>query len=430
MNLMNKWFSRPLTTGRSRTNSPVSPLERLEPRLALAGDVARPLLEPAAVLYLDSTMFGPEPVVMTKSQVVGHDENSFVISHVPTGSVVEKLDAEMNTWVDVSTKPTSSNPRELLRLLQRRLIKHGEKIRWVTESNHGGELTEAFRLISWDDGSKPVQREESSPSDVSDLVARAGDVGGELVIEWSDLNDDVSSYSVLVSSEEGSQIHKTTSASLTLQNMPAGIEYEVEVWATNENGSSSTAGTFFTPDTYNILLTPESLNLINHQKLYPGGNLYWEHWSNGIDLPHSTISMGGLVNAKNNHMSLLEARNALNDYLIHAKGKPTYYFSPSLQFSESGSLYLAHYNSQKINNVLNYFQNNNKTKNSTFTKVGGTHFTISYKKDSKIGTDQIIKSKAHAFVNVNNNVLHNQKMHLTITARSNKAWVYNVPLIA
>ena len=72
----------------------MSPLERLEPRLALAGDVARPLLERLQSYTWTQRCLGPEPVVMTKSQVVGHEENSFVISHVPTGSVVEKLDAE------------------------------------------------------------------------------------------------------------------------------------------------------------------------------------------------------------------------------------------------------------------------------------------------------------------------------------------------
>jgi hypothetical protein len=75
---------------RSSLGSPVTSLEKLEPRLAMAGDVARPLLEPASSLYMDASMFGPQPVVMTKSQVVGHDVKSFVISRVPAGSVVEK----------------------------------------------------------------------------------------------------------------------------------------------------------------------------------------------------------------------------------------------------------------------------------------------------------------------------------------------------
>lgn len=84
------------------------PLERLEPRLALAVDtISRPLLEQASTLVMDSSM-GPNPVVMSKSQVVGTDVKSFVISHVPDGSVVEKWDAVKQQWVDVSdTLPKS-----------------------------------------------------------------------------------------------------------------------------------------------------------------------------------------------------------------------------------------------------------------------------------------------------------------------------------
>lgn len=72
---------------RSPLGSPVTLLEKLEPRLALAGDVSRPLLEAATRLYMDPSMHGPHPVVMGKSQVVGHDVKSFVISKVPAGSV-------------------------------------------------------------------------------------------------------------------------------------------------------------------------------------------------------------------------------------------------------------------------------------------------------------------------------------------------------
>jgi hypothetical protein len=67
----------------------------------------RPLLEQASTLVMDSSM-GPNPVVMSKSQVVGTDVKSFVISHVPDGSVVEKWDAAKQQWVDVSdTLPKS-----------------------------------------------------------------------------------------------------------------------------------------------------------------------------------------------------------------------------------------------------------------------------------------------------------------------------------
>ena len=52
---------------RSLAGSPVTSLEKLEPRLALAGDVSRPLLEATTRLYMDPSMHGPQPVVMGKS---------------------------------------------------------------------------------------------------------------------------------------------------------------------------------------------------------------------------------------------------------------------------------------------------------------------------------------------------------------------------
>ena len=64
---------------RSSVGSPVTSLEKLETRLALAGDVFRPLLEAATRLYMDPSMHGPQPVMMSKSQVVGNDVKSFVI---------------------------------------------------------------------------------------------------------------------------------------------------------------------------------------------------------------------------------------------------------------------------------------------------------------------------------------------------------------
>ena len=139
---------------RSLAGSPVTSLEKLEPRLALAGDVSRPLLEAATRLYMDPSMHGPQPVVMGKSQVVGHDVKSFVISRVPAGSVVEKLDTATNTWVDVSTKPTSSNPRELLRLLKNRLIQQGDSLRWTPKAGTASSVQQAFEMIGWDDGSE------------------------------------------------------------------------------------------------------------------------------------------------------------------------------------------------------------------------------------------------------------------------------------
>ena len=128
--------------------------ERLEPRQMLAADGLRPLLEQASMLVMDSSMVGPNPVVMSKSQVVGTDVKSFVISHVPEGSVVEKWDAAKQQWVDVSTMPTSSNPQELMRLLSNRYIKEGDTIQWRPKAGVGAAAQQAFEMIGWDDGSE------------------------------------------------------------------------------------------------------------------------------------------------------------------------------------------------------------------------------------------------------------------------------------
>ena len=159
------------------------PLERLEPRLALAGDTfSRPMLERAATLVMDAS-FGPNPVVMSKSQVVGNEVKSFVISHVPEGSVVEKWDAATEKWIDVSTKPTSSNPQELMRLLGTRVIHQGDKIQWRPKAGFEGAVQQAFQMINWDDGSELQGVSDQAPTAVRNLAVTPTGVG-ELTLSW------------------------------------------------------------------------------------------------------------------------------------------------------------------------------------------------------------------------------------------------------
>jgi hypothetical protein len=136
--------------------------ERLEPRQMLAADGLRPLLEPAIMLVMDASM-GPNPVVMSKSQVVGTDVKSFVISHVPEGSVVEKWDAAKEQWVDVSTMPTSSNPQELMRLLSNRYIQEGDTIQWRPKAGVTDAVQQAFEMIGWNGGSELRGPGETDP---------------------------------------------------------------------------------------------------------------------------------------------------------------------------------------------------------------------------------------------------------------------------
>ena len=78
-------------------------LEILEPRLALDGHgVTRPQLEQTTVIRIDNSL-GPNPITFTKSELVGQQTNSFVITQVPNGSVVEKWNQLTSSWHDVST---------------------------------------------------------------------------------------------------------------------------------------------------------------------------------------------------------------------------------------------------------------------------------------------------------------------------------------
>ena len=229
-------------TRRTRPTAACVTPERLEPRLALAGDTFhRPPLEPARTLVMDSSM-GPNPVVMSKSQVVGTDVKSFVISHVPEGSVVEKWDAVKQQWVDVSTMPKSSNPQELMRLLSNRYIKEGDKIQWRPKAGVAAAAQQAFQIIGWDDGTDVVPPLGNRPNNVENLIVQTTDQPGELAVEW-DWGPDGSnsSYGVRITSELGSRTYSTKNKSLTLQNIAAGIEQKIEVWATDENGTSDIA---------------------------------------------------------------------------------------------------------------------------------------------------------------------------------------------
>ncbi len=229
---------------RSRGVSLAMSLERLEPRLALAGDVSRPLLEATTRLYMDPSMHGPQPVVMSKSQVVGHDVKSFVISRVPEGSVVEKLDTATNTWVDVSTKPTSSNPRELLRLLQNRLIQQGDSLRWTPTAGTASSVQQAFEMIGWDDRSQPRPRPQGVPQAVQNIVATFDSLG-DLVVTWDALSSGEASedirYTVTMTTTtaagSSTQRHVTASTSAVYPGLSPRNVHSFSVTASNTVGT-------------------------------------------------------------------------------------------------------------------------------------------------------------------------------------------------
>ena len=112
-------------------------LELLERRLALTADtgtLSRPPLEQTDSVYLDNSLIGPPPIIMNKSEIIGDETNSFVITSVANG-VVEKWIPSTNSWVNVSTPVSTSNTSELLKLLNLRLIQQGDSIRWKPDES-------------------------------------------------------------------------------------------------------------------------------------------------------------------------------------------------------------------------------------------------------------------------------------------------------
>ena len=130
--------------------------EILESKRPLAGDVtiSRGDIVAPEVVLINNDVVGPSPIVFEKVDFFNNDIPSFVVGHVANG-VVEKYDTSSQTWKNISAVPTSSNPRELLNLLSRRIFQEGEQLRWIPGSN--SDMREAFTVIGWDNGNSVVK---------------------------------------------------------------------------------------------------------------------------------------------------------------------------------------------------------------------------------------------------------------------------------
>ena len=112
--------------------------------------ISRPQLRRATTLKLSSTL-GPNPIVISRSDLAAAalaDQSAltFMVTAVASGRV-EKWDG--NSWVDVSTHPTSANPQKLMQLLYRRQVSEGDQLRWVPPENPGSTVT-AFHIRGFD----------------------------------------------------------------------------------------------------------------------------------------------------------------------------------------------------------------------------------------------------------------------------------------
>ena len=184
MHFLKNLFNRSTSINRRTLNkrSKTLLLESLEQRIALDASGIRPQLEPVRNVFIDNSLVGASPVVFGKSELIGHGTKSFVITAVAAGSTVEKWDAAANQWRDVSTPPTSSNPRQLLQLLQNRIIQKDDQIRWIPRSTDG-VTQKAFEIIGWDDGSETTEPEGVNvPGTVENLEIDI--VGDEVRVTW------------------------------------------------------------------------------------------------------------------------------------------------------------------------------------------------------------------------------------------------------
>ena len=111
--------------------------------------ITRPQLRRVTTIKIGGEI-GPSPILFSRSDLSeaalsDSPELSFVVTAVASGRV-EKWDG--SRWLDVSTAPASSNPRELLALLRQRQVTEGDQIRWVPPEDGNGCQRNCFQ-DSW-----------------------------------------------------------------------------------------------------------------------------------------------------------------------------------------------------------------------------------------------------------------------------------------
>ena len=206
----------------------------------------RPQLERVREVHIDNSLAGPDPMVFGKSELVGYDTKSFVITHVAAGSTVEKWDAATNQWRDVSTPPTSSNPRQLLQLLQNRIIQKDDQVRWIPKSTDG-VTQKAFEIIGWDDGSEASEPEGVNvPGAVENLAIDI--VGDEVQVTWDPPTTGaaVTHYTAYIRTQQP-LCHQHRQATFAKIMMASPVSYAVTVHANSAEGAGE-AMTVAAPD--------------------------------------------------------------------------------------------------------------------------------------------------------------------------------------
>ena len=111
--------------------------------------VERPQLLRSRKILVDNSVPGPHPFVfswnnLATSLLPSVSGVRFIISSIR--GTVEKKSGD--AWIDVSTPPQTSNPRELIRLLSLRIIKPNDELRWIPPAE-SPQTDEAFSLFGW-----------------------------------------------------------------------------------------------------------------------------------------------------------------------------------------------------------------------------------------------------------------------------------------
>ena len=278
-------------------------LETLEQRIALDASGIRPQLEPVREVFIDNSLVGASPVVFGKSELIGQDTKSFVITGVAAGSTVEKLDVSTNQWRNVSAPVTTSNPSELIRLMRLRVIQEGDQIRWLPKSTDG-VTQKAFEIIGWDDGSETTEPEGVNvPGAVENLEIDI--VGDEVQVTWDapTTGATVTHYRI---HQNPTTIVPSTQRSHTFTKAASPASYSVTVTANSAESAGEATTVTVSTGSYvgldGIVIDPiknTSGNVLNYDgpNLKPGNESGYMTNLKNVVLRNADLTHADLINA-------------------------------------------------------------------------------------------------------------------------------------
>ena len=329
-------------------------LETLEQRIALDASGVRSQLEPVREVHIDNSLVGPDPIVFGKSELIGHNTRSFVITSVAAGSTVEKLDVSTNQWRNVSAPITTSNPSELIRLMRLRVIQEGDQIRWLPKSTDG-VTQKAFGIIGWDDGSEASEPEGVNvPGAVENLEIEL--VGDEVQVTWDAPTSGaaVTHYRI---HQNPTTILPSTQRSHTFTKAASPASYSVTLTANSASGAGETTSAYYSEGIYQkiiggtqgnpILKEVSPILDINTDKAHRfttkiGPAFYDASKNPGIDLSHANMDAADLryndlTNANLSHTFLANA-DLIGANLRGANLEQTFLDIANLYWVQSGDI--------------------------------------------------------------------------------------------